>query len=102
MTFDICSSTVAEALTNLRTLREDLKNMMDLLHHRLESQKQTSECMRIRMVSIYTVYRAQSEDPKHAQSRHVFQEQELRLQAKHLRTERDQALKSVQERLIRV
>lgn len=72
VTFDLCSSTVAEALTNLRILREDLKNMMDLLHHRLESQKQTSECMRIQMVSTYTVYGAQSEDPKHAQYVHVF------------------------------
>lgn len=72
VTFDLCSSTVPEALTNLRILREDLKNMMDLLYHRLESQKQTFERMRIRMVSIFTVYRAQSEDSKHAQPIRMF------------------------------
>lgn len=105
MTFDPCSSTVPEALTKLRILREDLENMVELLHHRLESQKETSECMRIRMVLISTPCTGQSEDPEHAAHsvyHCVSQKQELRLQEKHLRTERDQALKSVKERLIQV
>lgn len=61
--FDLCSSTVPEGLRNLRRLRKELKTTMDHLHHQLESQKQTSERMKIRMVSVYTVYGAQSEDP---------------------------------------
>ncbi|TNM89615.1 hypothetical protein fugu_003849 [Takifugu bimaculatus] len=69
-------STVPEALANLRILREELKNLLGHLQRQLESQKQASECLRIRM------------------------EQEVRLQMKHLRTERDRALKSVKERLI--
>ncbi|XP_029685433.1 myosin-2 isoform X2 [Takifugu rubripes] len=69
-------STVPEALANLRIVREELKNVLGHLQRQLESQKQASECLRIRM------------------------EQEVRLQVKHLRTERDRALKSVKERLI--
>lgn len=63
--FDPCSHTVPEGLRNLRILREELKNMMDHLNHQLESQKQTSERMKIRMVSVYTVYGAQSGDPNY-------------------------------------
>lgn len=50
LTFDLCSSTVPEALAHLRILREELKNVLGHLQHQLESQKQSSECLRIGMV----------------------------------------------------
>ncbi|XP_041793022.1 uncharacterized protein si:ch211-102c2.8 isoform X2 [Chelmon rostratus] len=70
------SSTVAEALTNLRTLREQLKHVIIHLHQKLHSQKQTTEQL--------------SKD----------KERELSIQRQQLRMERDQALDSLKERLI--
>lgn len=40
------SPTVPEALTNLRTLREQLKHLISHLHQELDSQKQTTEQLR--------------------------------------------------------
>lgn len=59
VTFDLCSSTVPEALTHLRILSEELRNTMDLLQRRLESQKQSSECTRIRLVCSVYFWRVQ-------------------------------------------
>ncbi|KAM8760782.1 uncharacterized protein AB9X84_008727 isoform 4-T4 [Acanthopagrus schlegelii] len=70
------SSTGAEALTNLRSLREQLKRMISHLHQELHSQKETTEQL--------------SQD----------KERELSIQRKQLRMERDQALDSLKERLI--
>ncbi|XP_073321889.1 uncharacterized protein [Pagrus major] len=70
------SPTGAEALTNLRSLREQLKRMISRQHQELHSQKQTAEQL--------------SKD----------KERELSIQRKQLRMERDQALDSVKERLI--
>ncbi|XP_040010363.1 trichohyalin isoform X2 [Xiphias gladius] len=70
------SPTVAEALTNLRALREQLQHVIGHLHHELDSQKQTTEQLR------------------------KDKEQELSIQRQQLRMERDQALDSLKERLI--
>ncbi|XP_030000065.1 plectin [Sphaeramia orbicularis] len=70
------SSTVAEALTALRTIREQLKHFICRLHRELNSQKQTTEQL--------------SKD----------KERELSIQRQQLRMERDQALDSLKERLI--
>ncbi|XP_030273582.1 trichohyalin isoform X4 [Sparus aurata] len=70
------SSTGAEAITNLRSLREQLKRTISHLHQELHSQKQTTEQL--------------SKD----------KERELSIQRKQLRMERDQALDSIKERLI--
>ncbi|XP_078105767.1 uncharacterized protein LOC144517557 [Sander vitreus] len=70
------SPTAAEALTNLRTLREQLKQLINHLQHELDSQKQTTEQLRKDM------------------------ERELSIQRQQLRMNRDQALDSLKERLI--
>ncbi|XP_070821299.1 trichohyalin [Chaetodon trifascialis] len=70
------SSTVAEALTNLRTLREQLKHVINDLHQKLDSQTQTTEQLS------------------------KVKERELSIQRQQLRMERDQALDSLKERLI--
>ncbi|XP_032371734.1 trichohyalin isoform X2 [Etheostoma spectabile] len=70
------SPTAAEALTNLRTLREKLKQLINHLQRELDSQKQTTEQLR--------------ED----------KERELSIQRQQLRMNRDQALDSLKERLI--
>ncbi|XP_070689489.1 trichohyalin [Pempheris klunzingeri] len=70
------SPTVPEALTNLRTLREQLKHLISHLHQELDSLKQTTEQLR--------------ED----------KERELSIQRQQLRIERDQALDSLKKRLI--
>lgn len=44
--FVFCSSSVDEALTNLRILREQLKHLISHLHQELNSQKQTSQQLR--------------------------------------------------------
>lgn len=106
LTFDLCSSTVPEALANLRILREELKNVLGHLQRQLESQKQASECLRIRMVCYYIIqypgHNPRIPNTTRSIQTFIFQEQEVRLQMKHLRTERDRALKSVKERLIQV
>ncbi|XP_044053052.1 trichohyalin isoform X2 [Siniperca chuatsi] len=70
------SPTVAEALTNLRTLREQLKHLISHLHQELDSHEQTTEQLR------------------------KDKERELSIQRQQLRMERDQALDSLKERLI--
>ncbi|XP_030594000.1 trichohyalin isoform X3 [Archocentrus centrarchus] len=70
------SVTVAEALTNLKTLREQLKDFISYLHQELDSQKQTNKQLR------------------------KEKERELSIQRQQLRLERDQVLNSVKERLI--
>nr|XP_033474947.1 trichohyalin isoform X2 [Epinephelus lanceolatus] len=70
------SPTAAEALTNLRTLKEQLKHMTNHLQQELDSQKQTSEQLR------------------------KDKERELSIQRQQLRMDRDQALDSLKERLI--
>ncbi|XP_050931274.1 myosin-4 isoform X1 [Lates calcarifer] len=70
------SSTVAEALTNLRALREQLEHVISHLHQELDSQKQTTEQLKKDKV------------------------QELSIQRQQLRMERDQALDSLKQRLI--
>ncbi|XP_071339047.1 trichohyalin isoform X2 [Trachinotus anak] len=70
------SSTVAEALTNLRALRGQLEHLISHLQQELDSQKQTTEQLR------------------------KDKEQELSIQRQQLRMERDQALDSLKERLI--
>ncbi|XP_028433050.1 trichohyalin isoform X1 [Perca flavescens] len=70
------SPTAAEALTNLRTLREQLKQLINHLQQELDSQKQTTEQLR------------------------KDKESELSIQRQQLRMNRDQALDSLKERLI--
>ncbi|XP_026198804.1 trichohyalin-like [Anabas testudineus] len=70
------SASVTEALTNLRTLREQLKHLISHLHQELNSQKQTSQQLR------------------------KDKERELSIQRQQLRLERDQALDFLKERLI--
>ncbi|XP_067377296.1 trichohyalin isoform X2 [Channa argus] len=70
------SPSVAEAVTNLRTLREQLKNLISYLQHELESQKQTTEQLR------------------------KDKERELSIQRQQLRIERAQAMDFLKERLI--
>ncbi|KAK5871483.1 hypothetical protein PBY51_004364 [Eleginops maclovinus] len=70
------SPTAAEALINLRTLREQLKHLINRLQQELCSQKQTTELLR------------------------KEKERELSIQRQQLRLDRDQALDSVKERLI--
>ncbi|XP_051279594.1 trichohyalin [Dicentrarchus labrax] len=70
------SPTVAEALTNLTVLREQLKQLISQLHQELDSEKQTTEQLR------------------------KDKERELSIQRQQLRMERDQALDSLTERLI--
>ncbi|XP_031164738.2 trichohyalin isoform X2 [Sander lucioperca] len=70
------SPTAAEALTNLRTLREQLKQLINHLQQELDSQKQTTEQLR------------------------KDKERELSIQRQQLRMNRDQALDSLKERLI--
>ncbi|CAK6966516.1 trichohyalin isoform X4 [Scomber scombrus] len=70
------SPTVAEALTNLKTLRDQLNNLISHLYQKLDSQRQTTELLR------------------------KDKERELSIQRKQLRMERDQALDSLKERLI--
>nr|XP_046242081.1 trichohyalin [Scatophagus argus] len=70
------SPTVAEALTNLRTVREHLKHTISHLQQELDSQKQTAEHLR------------------------SDKERELSIQRQQLRMERNQALDSLKERLI--
>ncbi|XP_072244026.1 uncharacterized protein [Leuresthes tenuis] len=67
---------VAEALTHLRTLREQLKHFISQLQQELDSQKQTNEQLR------------------------KDKERELSIQRQQLNVERDQALNSIKERLI--
>ncbi|XP_035021954.2 rootletin isoform X1 [Hippoglossus stenolepis] len=68
--------TVAEALTTLRALREQLEHLIIHLHQELGSQKQTTEQLR------------------------KDKERELSAQRQQLRLERDRAVDSVKERLI--
>ncbi|XP_034004398.1 trichohyalin isoform X2 [Trematomus bernacchii] len=70
------SPTSAEALINLRTLREQLKHLINHLQQELHSQKQTTEQLR------------------------KEKERELSVQRQQLRLDRDQALDSLKERLI--
>ncbi|KAI9535731.1 hypothetical protein NQZ68_041577 [Dissostichus eleginoides] len=70
------SPTAAEALINLRTLREQLKHLINHLQQELHSQKQTTEQLR------------------------KEKERELSIQRQQLRLDRDQALDSLKERLI--
>ncbi|KAF3850811.1 hypothetical protein F7725_012583, partial [Dissostichus mawsoni] len=70
------SPTAAEALINLRTLREQLKHLISHLQQELHSQKQTTEQLR------------------------KEKERELSVQRQQLRLDRDQALDSLKERLI--
>ncbi|KAM7391992.1 hypothetical protein PAMP_022636 [Pampus punctatissimus] len=70
------SPTVAEGLTNLKKLRDQLKHLISHLYQKLDSLRQTTELL--------------SKD----------KERELSIQRKHLRMERDQALDSLKERLI--
>ncbi|XP_022608111.1 golgin subfamily A member 4-like [Seriola dumerili] len=70
------SSTVAEALTNLRALREQLEHLISHLHQELDSQKKNTEKLR------------------------KDKEREISIQRQQLRMERDQALDSLKERLI--
>ncbi|KAF1389157.1 hypothetical protein PFLUV_G00070540 [Perca fluviatilis] len=70
------SPTAAEALTNLRTLREQLKQLINHLQQELDSQKQTTAQLR------------------------KDKECELSIQRQQLRMNRDQALDSLKERLI--
>ncbi|KAF7665539.1 hypothetical protein LDENG_00140360 [Lucifuga dentata] len=70
------SPTVAEAITNLKTLRERLKHLIVHLHQELDSQKQTTVQL------------------------HKDKERELHIQRQQLRMERDHALDSLKERLI--
>ncbi|XP_041855007.1 trichohyalin isoform X2 [Melanotaenia boesemani] len=70
------SLTVAEAFTQIRTLREQLKHFISHLYQELDSQKQAKEQLR------------------------KDKERELSMQRQQLRIERDQALNSVKERLI--
>ncbi|TMS03954.1 hypothetical protein E3U43_000843 [Larimichthys crocea] len=68
--------TAAETLANLRTLREQLMHLISHLQQELDSQKQTIDQLR------------------------KDKERELSIQRQQLRTERDQALDSLKERLI--
>lgn len=43
---EICRVTVAEAVTNLKTLRKQLRDFISHLHQELDSQKQTNEQLR--------------------------------------------------------
>ncbi|XP_040928233.1 myosin-8 isoform X2 [Betta splendens] len=70
------SPTAAEALANLRTLREHLKHLISHLQQELESQKQTSQQLQ------------------------KDKERELSIQRQQLRVERDQALGFLKEQLI--
>ncbi|XP_027133479.1 trichohyalin isoform X3 [Larimichthys crocea] len=70
------SLTAAETLANLRTLREQLMHLISHLQQELDSQKQTIDQLR------------------------KDKERELSIQRQQLRTERDQALDSLKERLI--
>ncbi|XP_035495332.1 myosin heavy chain, skeletal muscle isoform X2 [Scophthalmus maximus] len=70
------SPTVAEALTSLRALREQLERLIKHLHQELDSQKQSSEQLK------------------------KDTERELSTQRQKLRMEKDQALNSLKERLI--
>ncbi|XP_076007103.1 uncharacterized protein LOC143001391 [Genypterus blacodes] len=70
------SPTVEESLTNLRALRERLKHLIIHLHQELHAQRENTEQL--------------CKD----------KEQELHIQRQKLRTERDQALDSLKERLI--
>nr|XP_020458075.1 involucrin-like [Monopterus albus] len=70
------SPTVAEAFTNLRTLREQLMQLINHLHKELDSQKKTTEQLR------------------------QDKERELSIQRQQLRIERDQALNFLKMRLI--
>ncbi|XP_068461118.1 trichohyalin [Clinocottus analis] len=68
--------TAAEALTHLRTLREQLKHLINRLQQELDSQKESTEQLR------------------------KDKERELSTQRQQLRTDRDHALDSLKERLI--
>ncbi|XP_056275270.1 trichohyalin-like [Pseudoliparis swirei] len=70
------SPTAAEALTHLRTLREQLKHSVNRLQQELDSQKETTEQLR------------------------KDKERELSIQRRQLRMDRDHALDSLKERLI--
>ncbi|XP_037339351.2 golgin subfamily A member 6-like protein 7 isoform X2 [Pungitius pungitius] len=70
------SPTAAEALTHLRTLREQLKRVINHLHQELDSQKETSEQLRKEM------------------------ERQLSVQRQQLRMDKDRALDALKERLI--
>ncbi|XP_077942768.1 uncharacterized protein LOC120831214 isoform X3 [Gasterosteus aculeatus] len=70
------SPTATEALTHLRTLREQLKHLIDHLQLELHSQKETTEQLRKEM------------------------ERQLSVQRQQLRTDKDRALDSLKERLI--
>ncbi|XP_023269292.1 trichohyalin-like [Seriola lalandi dorsalis] len=70
------SSTVAEAVTNLRALRKQLEHLISHLHQELDSQKKNTEKLR------------------------KDKEREIIIQRQQLRMERDQALDSLKERLI--
>ncbi|XP_074526194.1 uncharacterized protein LOC141790309 isoform X3 [Halichoeres trimaculatus] len=70
------SSTVAEGLTNLRVLREELKHMINHLQQELDTQKETTEQLG------------------------KAKERELSIQRHQLRMERDQAMDCLKERLI--
>ncbi|KAJ4942069.1 hypothetical protein JOQ06_011939 [Pogonophryne albipinna] len=70
------SPTAAEARVNLRTLREQLKHLINHLQQELHSQKQTTEQLR------------------------KEKERELSIQRQQLRLDRDQALDSLKARLI--
>ncbi|XP_037634422.1 trichohyalin isoform X2 [Sebastes umbrosus] len=71
------SPSAAEAVTNLATLREQIKHLVNHLQEELESQKQTTEQLR------------------------KDKERELSIQRQQLRMDRDQALDSLKERLIK-
>ncbi|XP_034397102.1 trichohyalin [Cyclopterus lumpus] len=71
-----CSPTAAEALTHLRTLREQLKHFINRLQQELDSQKETTEQLR------------------------KDKERELSIQRQQLRMDRDHALDSLKECLI--
>ncbi|XP_077417965.1 uncharacterized protein LOC144049159 isoform X2 [Vanacampus margaritifer] len=70
------SSTIDEALTQLKAQRDPLKHLIEYLHQELDSQRQASEQL--------------LKDKK----------QELRIQREQMRTERNLALDSLKERLI--
>ncbi|XP_077376959.1 uncharacterized protein LOC144018559 isoform X2 [Festucalex cinctus] len=70
------SSTIDEALTQLKAQRDPLKHLIEYLHQELDSQRQASEQL--------------LKDKK----------RELRIQREQMRTERNQALDSLKERLI--
>lgn len=107
--FDVsvsCSLTAAETLANLRTLREQLMHLISHLQQELDSQKQTIDQLRKDKVK-FILYILHGAFCLHIKCTHEyrfksFQERELSIQRQQLRTERDQALDSLKERLIQV